>query len=320
MNYTLSRLEKILNENGSLKEIFITIKLRINANKTWEYGYWLIPVELDLVISNEQNLIPIIDAVAVKAEQIYNEYINQPTGPTGPTGPIGIPIGPTGPQGVVGPQGATGAQGAKGATGAQGAKGSTGAQGAKGSTGAQGAKGSTGAQGAKGSTGAQGAKGSTGAQGAKGSTGAQGVTGAKGSTGAQGIKGDLFYPNYYYAEALGESFTTSSYPNYINKLIFNVTPVAGIYELEWYYEGVNSVGSYDNNTKISYTSPSSSNTLFENRYQVNMNYSQNGWSPFHGFIKMALNGENMNFYFDFCRNNSGTAYVKNVKFLLKRIG
>ena len=78
MEYTLSRYEKHLNENGSLKEIFITVKLRIDANEVWEQGYWLTPAELDLIALDESNLTPIIEATAVKAEESYNRYINEP--------------------------------------------------------------------------------------------------------------------------------------------------------------------------------------------------------------------------------------------------
>jgi len=78
MEHTLSRFEKILNENGSLKEVFITVKLRIDANEVWEQGYWLNPAELDLVMLNEENLTPIIDKVAIMAEESYNKHINEP--------------------------------------------------------------------------------------------------------------------------------------------------------------------------------------------------------------------------------------------------
>jgi len=78
MEHTLSRFEKILNENGSLKEVFITVKLRIDANEVWEQGYWLNPAELDLIMLNEENLIPIIDKVTIMAEESYNKYINEP--------------------------------------------------------------------------------------------------------------------------------------------------------------------------------------------------------------------------------------------------
>jgi len=78
MEYTLSRYEKILNENGSLKEVFITVKLRIDANQVWEQGYWVNPAELDLIMLNEENLTPIIDKVAIMTQESYNKYINEP--------------------------------------------------------------------------------------------------------------------------------------------------------------------------------------------------------------------------------------------------
>jgi len=81
MEHTLSRYEKILNENGSLKEVFITVKLRIDANKVWEQGYWLNPAELDLIALDESNLASIIEKVTIMGEESYNRYINEPLVP-----------------------------------------------------------------------------------------------------------------------------------------------------------------------------------------------------------------------------------------------
>ena len=76
MENTISRLEKILNENGSIKEVFITVKLRFNANDTWEYGYWLTPAEVDSIVINENNINEIVDRVAIIAEEAYNNSLN----------------------------------------------------------------------------------------------------------------------------------------------------------------------------------------------------------------------------------------------------
>ena len=76
MEHTISRYEKILNENGSIKEIFITVKLRIDANDTWEQGYWLTPAEVDSIVIDENNLTEIVDKVAIIAEESYNNSLN----------------------------------------------------------------------------------------------------------------------------------------------------------------------------------------------------------------------------------------------------
>lgn len=82
MEHTISRLEKILNENGSIKEVFITVKLRLNANDTWEYGYWLTPAEIDSIVIDENNINEIVDRVAIIAEEAYNNSLNIVPDPT----------------------------------------------------------------------------------------------------------------------------------------------------------------------------------------------------------------------------------------------
>jgi len=88
MEYTLNRFEKILNEDNTIKEIFISVKLFEGENKVfvWEQGYWLTEVEKNTIIIDEQNLTSIIDKVAIMAEESYNNYINEP--------PIEEPIEP----------------------------------------------------------------------------------------------------------------------------------------------------------------------------------------------------------------------------------
>lgn len=71
MTHFLSRLEKTFNENGSIKEIFLSVKLRISETETWEYGYWMNPAELDLMTLDEQAVDAIVEKVAVLALAAY---------------------------------------------------------------------------------------------------------------------------------------------------------------------------------------------------------------------------------------------------------
>jgi len=76
MEYTLSRYEKILNEDNSIKEIFISVKLFEGENKVfvWEQGYWLTSEEKNTIILDEQNLISITAKVAVLGEDALIAY------------------------------------------------------------------------------------------------------------------------------------------------------------------------------------------------------------------------------------------------------
>ena len=83
MEYTLTRYEKILNEDSSVKEIFIATKLQL-TDGIWEQGYWLTPIEVASVVADEANLTAISDRVAVLGEAAYNRYLAQPVVPTEP--------------------------------------------------------------------------------------------------------------------------------------------------------------------------------------------------------------------------------------------
>ena len=76
MEYTLNRFEKILNEDNSIKEIFISVKLFEGEDKTfvWEQGYWLTSEEKNTIIIDEQNLTSIMDKVAVLGENALIAY------------------------------------------------------------------------------------------------------------------------------------------------------------------------------------------------------------------------------------------------------
>lgn len=73
MEYSISRFEKILNEDTSVKEIFISVRLTKNTD-TWEQGYWLTEEEKNLVVIDEMNLGAIVDRVASIGEAALNTY------------------------------------------------------------------------------------------------------------------------------------------------------------------------------------------------------------------------------------------------------
>jgi hypothetical protein len=123
------------------------------------------------------------------------------------------------------------------------------------------------------------------------------------------------YGDYYYAESLGESNTTSSYPTFINKLTYNLTPNAGVYILEWNFEMSVSAAGLD----IQYKVWNGTDVYSSARNSIGISYANSGWVIYSGFIKLTLTQINMNFYIDFCRQATGTAYIKNAKILLRRI-
>jgi len=77
MTYNRSRFEKILNEDGSVKEIFIAVRIDA-AEGQWEQGYWLTDAERDAVVADESALVPIVDKVAIQGETALHNYRMQP--------------------------------------------------------------------------------------------------------------------------------------------------------------------------------------------------------------------------------------------------
>ena len=80
MNHAKARFEKILNEDSSVKEIFLSVKLFEDGQEThcWEQGYWLTDSEKDAVVADEAALDAIVEAVAVKGEAAYAYYLANP--------------------------------------------------------------------------------------------------------------------------------------------------------------------------------------------------------------------------------------------------
>jgi len=75
MEHILSRYEKIFNEDNTIKEIFISVKFfEGDGEFVWEQGYWLTIEERDSVISDEQNLSPIVDKIAIMGEDALIAY------------------------------------------------------------------------------------------------------------------------------------------------------------------------------------------------------------------------------------------------------
>ena len=117
----------------------------------------------------------------------------------------------------------------------------------------------------------------------------------------------------YYIDSLAESDTTSSYPNYRNKVTLNVTPVAGNYILQYDACVANSSGGSDTWIKFH----NGTNIYCETRINCAISYANSGLECRSGFIKLTLTATEMNFYLDFCRQSS-TAYIKNAKIMLRR--
>jgi hypothetical protein len=120
---------------------------------------------------------------------------------------------------------------------------------------------------------------------------------------------------YYYAESLGESSTTSSYPTYINKLILNCTPVAGTYILQCTFEISNSGGGND----VWIKGYNGIKTYFESRMDCPVSYANLGWQIVTCFYIETYLSIPTVFSIDFCKQSLGTAYIKNVKLFIRRI-
>jgi hypothetical protein len=123
------------------------------------------------------------------------------------------------------------------------------------------------------------------------------------------------YADYYYAESLGESNTTSSYATFVNKLTYSLTPIAGTYILEWNYEITNSAAGNDNWIRIW----NGTDIYSQARINSDVTYANSGWRVGSGFVRLTLTAIAMNFYIDFCRQAAGTVYIKNVKIMLRRV-
>lgn len=119
---------------------------------------------------------------------------------------------------------------------------------------------------------------------------------------------------YYYAESLTETSTTNSYPTYDNKLTLSIpTPIAGDYILQWSCEISNANGGNDSWFRVR----NGVTTFTESRLNITVSYANSGWEHRSGIVKVTLSSAS-DFYIDFCRSN-GTAYIKNVRILLRRI-
>ena len=74
MEYFRTRFEKITNEDNSVKEIFIAVKLFDNGD-VWEQGYWLSDIEVTAVVADEEAALPaIIDRVALMGKAALDRY------------------------------------------------------------------------------------------------------------------------------------------------------------------------------------------------------------------------------------------------------
>jgi hypothetical protein len=76
MTHSLNRLEKTYNEDNSIKEIFLSVKLFSDSNEfVWEQGYWLNKDEINMVMGNEQSVSTIVVMVASIGEEAYWIFI-----------------------------------------------------------------------------------------------------------------------------------------------------------------------------------------------------------------------------------------------------
>jgi hypothetical protein len=123
------------------------------------------------------------------------------------------------------------------------------------------------------------------------------------------------FEQYYYKESLEKSSSTSNYADYENKVTFTITPIAGIYILEYNFSGTNSSAGGDIWIKVH----NGTDIYSESRINSAISYANSGWETRSGFIRLTLTAIEKSYYIDFCRHTAGTAWIKNAKILLRRI-
>jgi len=81
INYKLVRYEKNKDKDGNVVSIFIAILVK-EGGESLVQEYWLTPDEIQQVLENENNLIPIIETVAAEGiKRLKEEVANKPQPP-----------------------------------------------------------------------------------------------------------------------------------------------------------------------------------------------------------------------------------------------
>ena len=94
-----------------------------------------------------------------------------------------------------------------------------------------------------------------------------------------------------------------------------VTPTAGVYILEWTWNMSHNTAGGDYWVRVQQDTVDIRSSRFNNP----VSYANNGWMPYAGFIRLTLTAVSTTFTVDFCRNNAGTAWIKNCRILLRRV-
>ena len=81
-NYTLQRYEKNKDKDGNVVSIFVAVGIDDGLGNSLTQEYWLNQDEIALVLSDENNLIPILEKVAAEGTiRLQNEVANKPQPP-----------------------------------------------------------------------------------------------------------------------------------------------------------------------------------------------------------------------------------------------
>ncbi len=81
-NYTLQRYEKYKDKDGNVVSIFVAVGIDDGLSDSLTQEHWLNQDEIALVLSDENNLIPILERVAAEGTiRLQNEVVNKPQPP-----------------------------------------------------------------------------------------------------------------------------------------------------------------------------------------------------------------------------------------------
>ncbi len=82
MKYSFERYEKYKDKNGNINAIFVAVRIDDEMGNSLIQEYWLTQEEIDLVLQDENNLIPILEKVVAEGTiKLQEEVANRPQSP-----------------------------------------------------------------------------------------------------------------------------------------------------------------------------------------------------------------------------------------------
>jgi len=82
MEFTLKRYEKYKDKDGNIISIFVAVEIKDDDGNLLTHGYQLNQDEIDAVLEDENNLVPILENVVAEGIiRLKNEIANKPQPP-----------------------------------------------------------------------------------------------------------------------------------------------------------------------------------------------------------------------------------------------